>query len=185
MDFIDALPKIRQVAYGFCKHYKMYQPDELINEAWIQSWKNDKNKATTLYEVGMIARRDIIDYIRAQTKSRNKNRVLFHTNVTSKKSHKNSINKEPADFFSQIASSKDLKVNEGPDKIDNLDTIKNILESISERDRGFLTDYYLHDLSKDEMAEKYNVKKTTVEVYNARSLKECRKSAEEREMILG
>ena len=186
MDFIDALPYIRKVANRFCASYKRYNPDELINEAWIRGWKNRTNPATDLPLIVTQTKRDILEYIRFDCKSRRKYNVITLTNVTSNKKNKNdSNNREADDFFSQIASSKDLKEYDGIDKIDNLDTIDNILESISARDRVFLTDYYLHDLNKDQMVEKYNVKKTTIEVYNARSLKECRKRVKEREMTLG
>jgi len=189
MEFIDALPEIRSIASNFSYNYPKYETDELINEAWIKGWKKRNNPATEISLIKTQVKRDILDFIRLDQKTRFKHKTIFRTNMVAKRDLDEEEGKESC-FFADLHTptrygiNGEKWVNEDVESIDNKEFLEHSLSGVTKKCKENCHKYFLDNLTNEQMRDKYKVKRNTIEIYRSKTLRECKKSVKERGLVL-
>ncbi len=169
-NFVDVLPSIQGYATNLAKYWEYrFQPDELVNEAWLQRARTKKKHI----DAPLIMRRaklDMLDYIRKQEgreylwyngkKQKNRHmRPKFFTNCDEGTGFDHAYGQQHNDSFLEVLSpSEDKSLLE----LENNELVRLLLSATTTKVAAAMIHYYLDEKNLVETGAKIGHRDTTV-----------------------
>jgi len=181
MNFVDMLPKIQAMASNMCKKYDgKFAVDELVNEAWLGSLRNEHKDAPLIMRAAQL---DILDYIRSHL-GRKENKGLYD------KRCKHAVKRGVPNFITNVDDNNNeythgyswldgRYVDRSFIDIDNRELIQLLLKKTTAQTAESMIHYYLNDNSLVEAGKKMHLSDSTICTILRRGREELKAKAED------